>query len=83
MKGTEHDTGNGAADAALGVVVLGDDHPYTLDSASHLVVVLHELGEQQAALDLGEDTLARMHRVLGADHPKTVAMADILATLRE
>ena len=63
--------------------VLGDDHPYTLDSASHLVLVLHELGEQQAVLDLGEDTLARMHRVLGADHPKTVAMADSLAALRE
>ena len=55
----------------------------SLTSASHLVLVLGELGEQQAALDLGENTLARMRRALSADHPQTLALADSLTALRE
>ena len=36
-------------------------------------------GEYQAARELGEDTLARRRRVLGEDHPDTLASADGLA----
>ena len=37
------------------------------------------LGEHQAARDLDEDTLARRRRVLGEDHPDTLASASNLA----
>jgi hypothetical protein len=54
-----------------------------LRSAGHLTLTLCQLGELQPALDLGEDTLARMRRVPGADHPDTLAMVGALAALRE
>ena len=38
-------------------------------------------GQQQAARELGEDTLARRRRVLGEDHPDTLASADNLVIL--
>lgn len=34
-----------------------------------------ELGQYQAADELGEDTLARMRQVLGEDHPDTLRSA--------
>jgi tetratricopeptide (TPR) repeat protein len=37
------------------------------------------LGEYQAARELGEDSLARRRRVLGEDHPDTLASANNLA----
>jgi hypothetical protein len=37
------------------------------------------LGEQEEARVLAEDTLTRMRRVLGADHPHTLRSANILA----
>ena len=52
--------------------VLGEDHPETLRSASHLAMVLDELGEAQAARDLAQDNLDRCRRVLGEDHPDTL-----------
>ena len=39
--------------------VLGDDHPYTLLSATNLAVTLGELGQYEQARQLGEDTLTR------------------------
>jgi hypothetical protein len=37
------------------------------------------LGETQAARELDEDTLTRRRRVLGEDHPDTLASATNLA----
>jgi tetratricopeptide (TPR) repeat protein len=63
---------------------LGDDHPDTLTSTSHLALDLWALGHYERARQLGEDTLERCRRVLGDDHPHTLLSACILAiTLRE
>jgi Tetratricopeptide repeat len=41
------------------------------------------LGQYEAARRLDEDTLARLHRVLGKDHPHTLASAsNLVADLR-
>jgi hypothetical protein len=50
-----------------------------LGSASNLAIDLRELGEHQAARKLDEDILARRRRVLGGDHPDTLASASNLA----
>jgi hypothetical protein len=39
-------------------LVLGEDHPHTLASATSLATYLHELGEHERARDLDEDALA-------------------------
>jgi Tetratricopeptide repeat len=53
-------------------------------SAANLATDLRKLGEVQAARDLDHDTLDRRRRVLGHDHPDTLASAASLATdLRE
>jgi hypothetical protein len=44
-----------------------------------LAADLRRLGEHQAARELDEDTLARRRRVLGEDHPDTLASANNLA----
>ena len=65
---------------------LGADHPDTLDSATHLTIILWALGHwhYERARQLGEDTLARCRRVLGNDHPHTLRSATHLAfILRE
>jgi hypothetical protein len=55
-----------------------------LRSATILANDLRELGEVQAARDLDQDTLDRRRRVLGQDHPDTLASATNLAhDLRE
>jgi hypothetical protein len=51
--------------------VLGEDHPDTLRSASNLALDLYALGDLPAARDLDQDTLTRLRRVLGDDHPNT------------
>ena len=48
-------------------------------SANDLAADLRELGEYQQARDLDEDTLTRRRRVLGEDHPDTLASVDGLA----
>jgi hypothetical protein len=48
-------------------------------SATHLAATLRELGQYEAARQLGEDTLTRQCRVLGADHPDTLRSAHSLA----
>ena len=57
---------------------LGQDHPHTLLSASHLALALLELGQYESARQLAEDTLTRMRRVLGED-PTTLRSAYVLA----
>ena len=54
-------------------------HPGTVTSARSLAAGVGHPGEYQAARELGEDTLARRRRVLGEDHPDTLASADNLA----
>ena len=54
-------------------------YPGTLISASSLAAGVGHRGEHQAARELGEDTLARRRRVLGEDHPDTLASAHGLA----
>jgi hypothetical protein len=59
--------------------MLGDDHPYTLESANNLGNTLPYLSEYQAARDLHQDTLNRRRQVLGEDHPSTLNSANSLA----
>ncbi len=58
---------------AISLRVVGG-HPGTLTSASSLAASVTR-PEHQAARELGEDTLARRRRVLGEDHPDTLAAA--------
>jgi hypothetical protein len=62
--------------------VLGDDHPWTLISATHLTATLGESRHYERARHLGEDTLTRCRRVLGDDHPYTLRLTHILAAAR-
>ncbi len=59
--------------------MLGEDHPSTLASAGNLAFDLRALGENQAARELDQDTLARSRRVLGENHPSTLVSANNLA----
>jgi hypothetical protein len=59
--------------------MLGEDHPNTLLSASHLAADLRTLGEHERARQLDEDALTRYRRVLGEDHPNTLLSASHLA----
>jgi hypothetical protein len=62
--------------------VLGDDHPHTLVSMSHLAETRRNQGDLQAACGLHEETLAARRRVLGDDHPKTLwSMYNLAETL--
>jgi hypothetical protein len=55
-----------------------------IDAGYKLAADLANLGERQAARDLDQDTLDRRRRVLGQDHPDTLASATNLAhDLRE
>ena len=54
---------------------LGQDHHYTLTVAVNLASDLAVLGDTDRALGIGDDTLARLGRVLGPDHPLTLGCA--------
>jgi tetratricopeptide repeat protein len=58
---------------------LGEDHPYTLRTASLLGLTLGSLGEHQQARARDQDTLGRRRRVLGDHHPDTLTSAHNLA----
>ena len=60
-------------------LVLGEDHPDVLASASNLALNLYELGQYEQARLLDEGILTRRRRVLGEDHPDTLASASNLA----
>ncbi len=77
--GEDHpDTLASADGLAISLRAVGG-HPGTLTSASRMASSLLHRGEHQAARELDEDTLARRRRVLGEDHPDTLASADNLA----
>ena len=42
---------------------------------------MRDLGQYESARQLGEDTLTRMRRVLGDDHPDTLRIHDSLAAV--
>jgi tetratricopeptide (TPR) repeat protein len=58
---------------------LGEEHPGTLSSATHLASNLRGLGEYEQARGLDEDTLHRRRRILGQNHADTLASAAALA----
>lgn len=60
-------------------LVLGEDHPDTLESATNLAINLYALGHHEQARQLQQDTLTSRRRVLGDDHPRTMASARNLA----
>src|ERR1017187_4424886 len=77
--GEDHpDTLASADGLAISLRAVGG-HPGTLTSVGSLFASVGHPGEHQAARELGEDTLARRRRVLGEDHPDTLASADNLA----
>jgi len=57
----------------------GPDGLDTLAGATTLAVVLSEMGDNEQARKLDEDTLARRRRLLGEDHPDTLVSASNLA----
>ncbi len=78
----------GAYAAALGLyqrclraeeLVLGAEHPDTLNSRNNLAVALSGLGEYRRAVQLHEQTLIARERVLGAEHPDTMGSLNNLA----
>jgi hypothetical protein len=58
----------------------GDDHLWTLITASNLAFDLRQLGDIEAARDMDAETLARRRRILGDDDPQTLDSASNLAT---
>ncbi|EIV93067.1 FxSxx-COOH system tetratricopeptide repeat protein [Frankia sp. QA3] len=55
--------------------LFGWDDPVTLRMATHLAILLRDLGRFQAAYDLDTDTLARQRRHLGIFHRHTLITA--------
>ena len=61
---------------------LGDDHPNTLVAVNNLGCYLRSIGRLPEALTLAADTLERMRRKLGENHPLTLSGAVNLANCR-
>ena len=61
--------------------VLGKEHPNSLKSMFNLALTLLDMGEKDAALDLLRKSLAGQCKVLGHQHPDTMAAAEFLARL--
>ncbi|MCM3924141.1 FxSxx-COOH system tetratricopeptide repeat protein [Frankia sp. AiPs1] len=55
--------------------LFGPDNPLTLRMATHLAMLLRDLGQFQAAYDLNTDTLARQRQHLGIYHRHTLITA--------
>jgi len=64
-------------------VTHGRDAPETLDAANALVAELLAIGRPYAAYGLAEKTLRRSKRVLGDDHPDTLACERNVSASRE
>ena len=58
---------------------LGDDHPATLASMSHLAAALQDAGRIDQALELFESVLSRRKAKLGPEHPDTLEATNDLA----
>ncbi len=57
---------------------LGGDDQHTLVTVRYLAWALHDMGSYAEARDLHQDILDRRRRVLGEDHPGTLASAENL-----
>ncbi|HWS36779.1 MAG TPA: FxSxx-COOH system tetratricopeptide repeat protein [Actinoplanes sp.] len=53
--------------------VRGPDHPYTLGCSLNHALDLERVGRGAEAETLWRDTVARFDRILGADHPESIA----------
>ena len=58
---------------------LGDDHQHVLEITHYLAWALQRMGRYPEARDLNQATLDSKRRVLGEDHPDTLASANSLA----
>jgi tetratricopeptide repeat protein len=62
---------------------VGIDHPDTLFTGSNLAYALWDNGGRAAALELAEETVERMRRVLGDDHDRTRGLTSTVAEWTE
>jgi tetratricopeptide (TPR) repeat protein len=62
-------------------LVLGEEHPDTLQSMSHLGALLNNLGKRSEAMACYRDVLNISLRVLGEDHPDTLGAISNMGTL--
>ncbi len=58
--------------------MLGEEHPNTLTSMNNLAVVLYESNNLEDALRLLRKCLLGRRKVLGENHPDTLATAESL-----
>jgi tetratricopeptide (TPR) repeat protein len=64
---------------AIGGVVLGSEHPQTLEFQSRLGIAYHAAGDLDRATQLLDETLEAQKRVLGPEHPNTLDTQNMLA----
>ena len=62
--------------------VFGEEHEVVASAMASLAFVLQSLGKASEARRLLDDTLEIRERVLGEDHPDTLATADAVERLR-
>ncbi|KAJ3278973.1 Kinesin light chain 3, partial [Borealophlyctis nickersoniae] len=62
-------------------LVLGEDHPDTLNSVNDLAVLYKRQGKYEKAEPLLVDGVERARRLLGEDHPHTISYLNNLAML--
>ncbi|MCX7563971.1 serine/threonine-protein kinase [Xanthomonadaceae bacterium XH05] len=60
---------------------VGADHQRALDAGQYYAIVLGESGQREPAIALMQDLVQRQVRVLGEDHPQTLALRNSLAGL--
>src|ERR1700760_398249 len=77
--GEDHPDTLAAADRLAGSLRAVGGDPEPLTTMRRMASSHPHRGDHQAARELGEDTLARRRRVLGEDHPDTLASASGLA----
>jgi Tetratricopeptide repeat len=63
--------------------VLGEQHLDTLTSMGNLAVILLQTGDREGAIRLLRKCLAGRRKVLGENHPDTLATAEYLKKLGE
>jgi hypothetical protein len=61
---------------------LGEDHPHSLTAMGNLALTLYAQGDPAGAQELKEQVLAARRRVLGEEHPDTLAAKRILARIK-
>ncbi len=67
----------------IGEKVLGEEHPYTVESYNNLARVYYRQGKYKEAEELYEKTLLIYEKVLGEEHPSTATSYNNLAVIYE